>query len=337
MTDKNIDSLQVYGLCNVFYDSYYIKGLQDYFGISNVEFNTSNFPDFYQHTFAVIVKSKGKTIKIVIDSRDANYIRPDELKWCDVYGKVNYHADAIPEEGHEKVIPIGPNFGIKIWNLPQTIFKGLQNTIRFRKGISRKKELLANYWRQYNRLPLSDYFTKETPRRHYVFFMATIWKKEPQTNLFRSNYIRACKANPEITFEGGFAPRKDGDNPGFDGIITEKRYPFTEYLQKTKQSMMVFNTPAVFSCHGWKLGEFMAMGKAILSTAHHNVLPAPLTDGIHLLYVDGHERADFDEKIAAFLASDADRKMMETNVKAYFDRHLSPEKVIEILYTAAQK
>ena len=39
--------------------------------------------------------------------------------------------------------------------------------------------------------------------------------------------------------------------------------------------MAVFNTPAFWDCHGWKLGEYMALGKCIISTPLSNELPTP--------------------------------------------------------------
>jgi hypothetical protein len=64
-----------------------------------------------------------------------------------------------------------------------------------------------------------------------------------------------------LVFEGGFAPRKDKTHFGFDAIVVKKRYDFETYIDKIKQSDLVFNTPAVVNCHGWKLAEFLAMGK----------------------------------------------------------------------------
>jgi len=108
-------------------------------------------------------------------------------------------------------------------------------------------------------------------------------------------------------------------------------------MQKIKKSAIVFNTPAVLSCHGWKLGEFLAMGKAIVSTAHTNVLPAPLDEGINIIYVDGNEPDSYQQKINELLASDAKRNLIGKNAKLYFETFLAPEKIIEKLYTQARK
>ncbi len=64
-----------------------------------------------------------------------------------------------------------------------------------------------------------------------------------------------------------------------------------KWLQKTKQSAVVFNTPAFWNCHGWKLGEYLAMGKCILSTDLSNDLPCPLEHGVNIHIVENSELA----------------------------------------------
>ena len=43
----------IYGLCNVYYDSFYIQGLREIF--QNIEFNIKKFPNFNCGTFAIII------------------------------------------------------------------------------------------------------------------------------------------------------------------------------------------------------------------------------------------------------------------------------------------
>ncbi|GAA3779774.1 hypothetical protein [Flavobacterium ginsengiterrae] len=329
---NNIKKVYIFGLFNAFYDSFYIKGIQDLFGKNKIEYNVSLFPRFKQNTFAVIFKYNDNTeYKVIIDSRDAADIWKDELLWCDVYGKINYNIAEIPADLGSKIIPIGPSFGIKFFNLYESLFLGLKNTLSFRSVLLNPKDYLANYWRQYKRLPLEDYYIKEKVLEKYVFFISSIWKKEFQTNTNRANFIKACKDSSSVLFEGGLAPRKDGDNLGFDALLTTGRFSLQSYFSKTKKSEFVFNTPAVLSCHGWKLGEFLAMGKAIISTYHTNVLPSPLENGIHILYVDKNLLQDYSEKIAHLINNTQKRQELEDNAFAYFKKHLEPKVVINKL------
>jgi len=325
----NIKKVYIFGLFNAFYDSFYIKGIQDLFGKSKIVYDISRFPKFRQNTFAVIFQYEdGNEIKVVIDSRDTSEIWRDELDWCDVYGKINYNLNSVPIDFGSKIIPIGPSFGIKFWNLYQSLFLGIKHTLCFKRLLLNPRDYLANYWRQYKRLRLEDYYSKKNVLNNYVFFISSIWKKELQTNTNRLNYIKACKTNSKIIFEGGFAPRKDGDNLGFEAFLTPNRFDLKSYFYKTKKSEFVFNTPAVLSCHGWKLGEFLAMGKAIISTNHKNILPSPLHNDIHVIYVDENSFEDYSEKINCLINNSEKRIELETNAFIYFKEYLEPKAVI---------
>lgn len=76
MTEKKVF---IYGLCNVFYDSYYIHGIKQIF--PKIEFNTSKFPSFHQGTFAFVISEGNQEKRIVIDSRDSDQIDMDAFYW----------------------------------------------------------------------------------------------------------------------------------------------------------------------------------------------------------------------------------------------------------------
>lgn len=321
-----MSNIYIYGLCDLHYDGYYIEGIKKVYG--NYSFNTSKFPKFRQGTFAFIIENDQYSKKIIIDSTDKTDIELDLLEWCDVYGKINYNQNNIPSLNAEKIKPIGPNFGIKIWNLLYTSYNMLFNFVRFRKVISNKREFFATYWRQYNRFYLKDYKPLKSSNNE-VFFMNSIWKEEKETNTNRALFIRTCKEFKEIIFEGGFAARANGDNLGYDSLVYSQTIPLKNYLKKIKNSMVVFNTPAVLSCHGWKLGEFLALGKAIISTDHYNILPAELKNNEHLVYANDAEEI---RQALQKIISDAEFKnRLELKSREYFDEYLAPHSVIEKL------
>jgi len=313
----------IYGLCDVFYDSYYIEGIKKIY--KKYTFNTSKFPKFNQGTFAVIIEGKHFSKKIIIDSLDRNSVNDELLKWCDVYGKVNYNENNLPSIDQHKIIAIGPSFGIKIWNIYETLFYTLLNFIRFKKSIFYQREFVANYWRQYTRQSLKKYKVSESSHNE-VFFMNSIWKQEEKTNANRAMFIQICKELKGVNFEGGFAARKNGDNLGFDSLVYSKTMPLKIYLNKIKNSALVFSTPAVLFCHGWKLGEFLALGKAIIMTNHYNQLPENLVDNEHVIYANNaHEIKSAIKR----LKNDIEfRRKLEFNSRKYFDEYLAPDVVI---------
>ena len=328
--DKGQCSVYVYGLCDVFYDSYYLQGLHDFF--TSYHFNIDKFPKIRQGVFAVIIEHDGRSIKIIIDSADTSEYYSDELAWCDIYGKINVNNKNIPRQFQHKIFPIGPSFGIKIWNIGEMFYHLTRNYIICRRVISNKREFIANYWRQYNRKPIKSY-TPQTSKERYVFFTGAIWKREETTNEARAAFIEACRANPDITFEGGFAPRRDNNNLHYNHLLADSRYKFSEYLTKLRESAIAFNTPAVLSCHGWKLGEFLALGKAMITTPHLNELPSPLQEQVHVVYAKN--LSAIAEKIDLLIKDHSLRLELEKNARAYFDNFLAPAKVIERLFLHA--
>lgn len=316
----------VYGLCDVFYDGYYIQGIKEHY--KGFEFNTSKFPKFSEDTFAIIIEGDNYSRKIIIDSIDSSQINVMAFEWCDVYGKVNYNSDSFPAHNQEKIVAIGPSFGIKIWNLFETLYHLTFNFIRFKNAIGNKRGFAANYWRQYKRLRLKNYNLSQSSTNQ-VFFLNSIWKKESETNNNRALFIETCKSNENINFEGGFVSRSNGDNLGFDHLVYSEIIPLQTYIEKVKNSAFVFNTPAVLSCHGWKLAEFLALGKAIISTSHHNQLPADLLHEKHLLYAENQEEINLAiEKLTTDISL---KKNLELASRNYFETYLAPQKVIKRL------
>mgnify|MGYP003116358721 CR=1 FL=1 len=319
--------VKIYSLVDVFYYSFYIEGLIKIYGKGNVSFSKKNFPPFSERSFAATIESENRKIKIVIDAYDNPRISLDLLDWCDVYAKVNFNSNYLPKLQNEKVIPIGPSFGLRIWNLPETVWFTLSNYMKSKGAIHFKRNFIANYWRQYKRLPLKKYNNKSKASDNYIYFISSLWEKEPITNANRGIFIKVCKATKEIEFEGGFAPRPDGKSFGYNSLVTN-RITLKEYLKNIKRSIIVFNTPAVDNCFGWKLGEFMALGKAIISTENENTLEQPLEHGKHIHFVSNNEK-DIFAAIEKLRLQPKYRELLEENSKQYFERNLLPEVVLK--------
>ena len=318
----------IYAAVDVFYYSYYIEGFYKIYGRNNVEFQTSAFPTLPERTFAAIVQSKNQKKRIAIDAFDSTRINEVLAKWSDIYGKVNYQSDKIPPEFSEKVKPIGPSFGIRIWNLPQLLYYSVVNYRKAKGLVYMKENFFKNYWRQYKRLPIKEYDTQSEIDENYIYFISSLWKKEDRVNKKRSEFILACKNMDEIKFEGGFAPRSDDDTLGYDKLISN-RIGLKDYIRKIKKSVLVFNTPAVQDCHGWKLAEYLALGKAIISTRMFNEFPVDLVNGEHLYILDKNE---YLEKVIQEINQNPDfRSSLERNARSYYEHNLKPEIVINRL------
>ena len=322
-------AVRVYPGYNALYYSYYLLGLSR-LG-QRVLPRRAGFPELGQHGLALeTVESIPR--RIFISASDGPGLNSVAMNWCDVYAKVN--LDVADLEKQPRCLAIGPSFPIRFLGPARAFFQSLGHYGRCRGRVEVPREHFANYYRQIrDRFPL-DAYQPEPSDSNYVFFASTLWTKEQETNRYRANFVKACRLVPGLTLEGGFVPRRSGRVPGFEEVSTSRRYPPWEYLSKIKRSSVVFNTPAVSSCHGWKLGEFLALGKAIISTPLSRALPAELENGVHLHYVDGS--IDSIREAVDHLARDPEyRRHLEIQARAYYLRYLSPERVIERALAAA--
>ncbi len=331
---KSVTSITVHSSFSALYYGYYLEALLQQFPYARLRFSGKGMPSNNRNIFCFTLVLPHEKIKLVIDAEDPE--NPDEalLQWSDVYGKVNLPANAA-DWNSEKFVCLGPSFGVR----PQPKWKAINWLVRNQLAIGgiNKEVRKANLWPYYavlkDRLALSKYIP-EQGRSDYLFFTATLWKKEAQTNEFRANFIRAGRSTPGIVFEGGFAPRRIGTVEGFENETWNGRIGLPEYLQKMKRSMVAFNTPAVMGCHGWKLGEYLALGKVILSTPLLRALPSPLEHGKHIWYTNGTEQ-DMKSALEMLQKNEGLRRSLEQNARAYFDQYASPSASLKILFRKA--
>jgi hypothetical protein len=319
--------------CDILYSSYYIHGLQKVFG--KVKFSGKYFSEFgHNNKFVAVVIRQGKRLyKLVFDFGDGYSIDPKAMAWCDVYGKININDSKVDPEHIAKLVSMGPGFGIRLFPKYETAFMAAMNFLKSHHRIKNKRRYFADYKAQLNRQSI-DYYANVESRSNYVFFAGALWKKEGETNRLRAGFVRACKQVAGLTFEGGFAPRSKDDVDGYEDITLERSVPMSDYLTKIKESAVVFNTPVILDCHGWKLGEFMAMGKAIISTPLINRLPSPLEHGQSVHFVNGSE-TDIYDAVEMLVTNHAYRKKLETNIHKYYTEHVSPEKSVMLVLEKA--
>lgn len=164
--------------------------------------------------------------------------------------------------------------------------------------------------------------------------IATLWQSEQgvtQTNNQRLAFLKACTANKNIEFEGGLLADENHPNYAtFKPFVFARPYSLKSYLKKTKSSAIVFNTPAVHDCLGWKLAEFLALGKPIISTPLTYPLPKILTHGEEYHLVEKIE--DLDDAIKMLIDNPEYAKRLQKNAERYFTAYVAPERVIKRIF-----
>ncbi len=334
--------------CNMHYAAFYIDGILKTYG-KNAIFSFDEFNQFQDKNrcFLFNICTDGNTYNIVVDFHDPRDVDAKMLLWSDVYAKINFHHQLsrslvlkclnndteLLNVNFPKIISIAPSFGIRVFNLFDTtkhLFFILKNqNVNNKQGI--KKVILDNLRMYIKRVPLSNYYYKASTTKQ-VFMMASIWHKSTAfVNLARANFIRACKLNSDLIFEGGFVDigYECDYIPDLEQLETgRKKLNLQTYISKTQQSYFVFNTPSVEHCHGWKIAEYLCLGKAIISTELSNELPYPLEHGKNIHFVENTEE-DIQIAICYLIENPNYVKKLEEGALKYWDEYCKPQKVIE--------
>lgn len=337
------------------YGSFYLFGLIELFGRENVSFSMKPFkelPDVEENIRFIVVNNS--VIKYHIHTSDECKIHQPDYQWCDVYGHVNANFRETPTCDYPKVVSLVPSFGIKALSDHQTVFMAIKNFL-----ISMSTVLKRNEWNKYanrmeinylknvkhyfgkiyktnkQRVSYSEYFNPCMSEENYVFFCSTLWyddeynQNDNGVNQRRANFMRACKSIPNLIFEGGFVADASASKEKFEDLLTSG-VSLSDWIIRTKKSTFVFNTPAFWNCHGWKLGEYLALGKCIISTPLFNDLPAPLEHGVHIHYVESDMDALRDA--ITFIITHKDYRLkLEQNARAYWEKYGTPENSLHLI------
>ncbi|MFW5804871.1 MAG: glycosyltransferase [bacterium] len=335
---------------NILFSSFYIKGLYDLFGKRNVHFAYSMefFKElkrknvsfsFDQYLAFVIIEDK-KIFRVIIDYRDSSNIEERAYNWCNIYAKINLNIELTNPIFLSKIINIPPGFAINLWGFWKTMFFCFRNIIF--SGLilpTTFKTHLSYYYYQFKRPNIEELHFKSKSKKDYVFFNSTLWRNKSTlltTNVWRKKFVEECLSNENIKFEGGFyAKQTHPDYENYKNFSFPKKIKSNEYFSKTKKSALVFNTPAVMDCHGWKLGEFMAMGKAIISTPLKNKIPFGLVHGENVHFIES--KSKIKPAINKIISDDEYKKKLEEGAFKYFHNYATPKNVIKQVYDSLDK
>ncbi|KXB84907.1 hypothetical protein HMPREF3034_00510 [Prevotella sp. DNF00663] len=338
------------------YASWYLLGIERFYGKRCIHYDVEPFKNLpyhkirdYNSGFAFLCKDAKKVVKIFVDTEDVAKVFPERYEWCDIYGMVNPTKKQI--ETFDKIIAIGPACGVTLSVRIQNIVLSL---MRYCQGSKYNSIPYKNYLRDYlytniRRRPLESYELPVNIKENYIFHASTLWYNQfaaTDTNKYRGEFLKVCqKAGLEI--EGGlfYVEGRDvlaemPDYPKYKEIykefIYDKRLSMDDYIWKTKQSVLVFNTPSVCECHGWKLAEYLCMGKAIISTPLKREMPGRgLIHGENVHFV--HHADEIYDAVIKISHDKEYRKKLERGARAYYEQWLAPEVVMKRMIDKAFK
>ena len=336
--------------CRINYASYYIEGLRQLFGTKMIVFKCMH--DVVEEPRnGVAVKFICDSIekRVFIDFWDGRGINEFMYQWADVYGKVNLSPD---DARLDKVVPLGPNFGICLWHPLATMIKCVKmymlikrdSVVKFKTPLSL---FLRDYAYMFVRRKKYGYYHRFTTeeQKGYAFSLNTLWwggSMFDTTNQYRCDFIRLCKKYMNV-FEGGFFYVKSAVKEcavyskykkEYHDILYKHRMSMSGYDKRSRKSWFVFSTPSVHGCHGWKLGEYLCEGKAIISTPLNNVMPGNFENGINYVEVTNYQ--EMKDAIIKLRDDEQLVNLLKRNAIDYFDKWVSPEASIRQVLKKAE-
>jgi hypothetical protein len=352
---------------DAWYGAGYFRGLLQVFGTAAPHFVAPGFPRPFRHpredqgVDLAFVTDKPE-LKVFVDFQDRPEVSAEALAWCDVYAKASADPAMLATPGEErflpdrryrlltgvtpaqaaKILPLGHALVPRICGLLRAGFYATASYLAGRSIIAGMVSHFANWrgqWRR--RLPESAYVPGETDP-NYVFFSASLWPsvEAERCNMERGMFVEACRSLPGLNFEGGFAQRwalpPEWKARGFDKYALPVRPSHRQFIRNTQRSACAFNNPGFKRCHAWKLAEYLALGKAIISTPLERLLPAPLVHGEHVHFVE--PSVDAIREAVRHLCRDSQyRRKLERNARAYYQEHLTPRRTIERMLAFGQE
>lgn len=277
------------------------------------------------------------------DTSDASELRSDALEVANAYFKRSYKSAAISERHTSRVYPLGLNYELYTGNLnwkevSRFLFrKSVLNNFP-RELITRIAELgsLSFLPTTYN--ICSPPLLNQEPR---VLFMTRAWDPEDeppglsvekkvermQINEMRARCIERLRKELGPNFYGGFAQTKYAIEHYKDlllesALIAGKR----NYLSLLLQNPICIATAGLHGSIGWKLAEYVAFSKSIVSERLESVVPCGFE--AHRNYLEFDTPDTCVRQTMKLIEDPQCRQQMMENNWQYYNEHLMPDKLV---------
>lgn len=280
-------------------------------------------------------------IKVFYETSDGNQVNPDLLSSVDFYFKRSYEPEyldrTIKSELRQKIFPLGFNYGILTNQLD---FFKIKRDFHFRSTyLSKLQSLLSNSICSRTFRPKIK-FLHQKPKDSSelkILFMVRAWdpcnipNPTPYNiaqclsiNETRAECIAKLREKFKEAFLGGFihtpyAKEKYKNLLLNDNRLTEKSH----YLNLLKTSTICIATTGLHGSVGWKMGEYIAHSKAIVSEKFNVVVPGDFSEGQNYLSFANPEEAI--NQVQYLIERPDIRNMMMKRNFDYYCKFLHPE------------
>lgn len=305
-----------------FYSNYYLLGLSTEF---TLRYKADTRFEKFNNKPLMILEIEDQIV--VIDNDDPIGVVQELYDVCLLYFATNKLKNN-DSYNQVRVRPLFPHYPVAIIPLYCTLFN--IHLFRFLK----MKDIVRQLYIQWRRPKYCSLKFKIVTRK-FVFFSANIWKKEPLTNKIRAEFIRFCKCDSRIQFEGGFVSRSDKDNLGFDDLVNNMVYSPNKFSKLGAQSLIALNNPAVCDAVSWRLAEYLNQGLFVLSFPFKIELPVSFTHEQNIHFVQ--EVQEFKSVLDKIISNCKYHERISLNGKKYFEKYCTPTAQANYIVAQVQK
>jgi hypothetical protein len=263
-------------------------------------------------------------LRYYVDVHDSHEIDADALESCDVYLKRGYVHDPLSP----KVRPLGLNY--------QVCADGFDRFELERRFRLEGWKPAARYF-GHRQLTVSDFEADATTGEPRVLFLCRTWQPDVERGRDKNaerERINQNRAECIVALRRAFGDRCiAGFDPtpyararyphavGADQSLTKRR----RYVQFMQTIPICVATIGLHSSNGWKLGEYIASSRAIVSEELHHDVPG-LVRGRN--YLPFKSTAECVERVGELMESKAKRTAIAEANRQYYLTHLRPDRLI---------
>jgi hypothetical protein len=238
----------------------------------------------------------GQPLRVVFDmlDRSTEWDGPG-LDAADVYFKRSYHLPDVEWLGPDRarrVEPFGMNFLVRSgsstrWVLRHAVLPELVGTLRGAR--TRLADRLVEY-RNFFGSPGLDVFevSPDAPAQPRVAFQTRVWTRgelgleSEELNEDRVAMVRALRREFGPRFTGGLVPTPMA-RARWPQEVSDAPTRRREHLRWVQTALVAVYTRGLHHSTAFKLPEYLAASRCIVSEPVRNALPRPLVPGRHLL------------------------------------------------------
>jgi Glycosyl transferases group 1 len=254
------------------------------------------------------------------------------LESCDLYFKRSFYEAEIarlPVTLQNKVVPFGMNYAchtsVNYWRAIAGPMLG-----KLRRAVSGGPAAMKDALLQVLMIPRYGLFEVEpsVPLRPEIVFQTRVWTQadcsteaiEP-LNESRVAMVRALRKSFPKHFRGGVIPTKLARNRYPDALTAEPTRP-AGYLTASRESLIGISTRGLHHSTPFKLPEYLAGSKCVVSEPLRNALPDMLEGGRDLVWFRGVDECL--AKCEELLRRPEQAGELRHNAWKYYQEHVAP-------------